>query len=207
MERDPIGYPDGMNSYEAFTTNPVNRRDPLGLSTIAEQEATIADLQAGLDYDWNAAGGKPGPHNQWLWEKLQEAKAELEELKGEHWTEFEKIAADTVSCEACKKGKEAAEFDCVNKMAVRAGQLAGIEGAGNAVEAGAGVAVAAGGGYAIFYGVTAITGPPGWIVAGVGTIALGVGGYLTYDGLADAAAAADIMNQGRRAAEHLCKCK
>jgi len=111
-----------------------------------------------------------------------------------------------VSCEACKKGKEAAEFDCVDKIAIRAGQLAGAAGATGAGQTAVSVVGGVAGGGLIYTGIAVLAGPPGWVAIGIGAIAVGAGAYGTYDGVRDAAGSAGILAQGKRAAEHLCKC-
>jgi RHS repeat-associated protein len=53
LQRDPLGYTDGKNLYEAFRNNPMRLRDPMGEGTISD---ALRDLQD-LLYRWGTDGG------------------------------------------------------------------------------------------------------------------------------------------------------
>ena len=57
----------------------------------------------------------------------------------------------------------------------------------------------------IYVSLTVLSGPPGWIIGGIGGVTALAGGYGATDGLNDARNATEKVNEARRAAEHLRK--
>ena len=77
MERDPIGYDDGMNPYQFVGSNPVNKVDPLGLSELDASE--YAEYLRGLIDAGTVNPDKlfqklvqhyldSDPENDWFWD-------------------------------------------------------------------------------------------------------------------------------------------
>lgn len=99
MEKDPTEYADGMNPYQAYQSNPINRVDPTGLLSQLEVAGVVYNETSGLRPAWK---DPKGPKKSTNYDPASEAQlAEAREwIAGIVYQEKAKTAKPKIPSEA-----------------------------------------------------------------------------------------------------------